>query len=122
MKRAALLAVVICAALGAALGAVQSSSGSAYAGTWAGTWEGPGTGQFDMTIENGKDGPTGRVAVTTDNGNYNADLKAIVFDGNKMTAKYDFPLDPSAEVAVTATFEARTAKGTWSLRAKGQDG
>jgi len=60
--------------------------------------------------------------VTTDNGNYNADLKAIVFDGNKMTAKYDFPLDPSAEVAVTATFEARAAKGTWSLRAKGQDG
>ena len=37
-----------------------------------------------------------------------------------MTAKYDFPLDPSAEVVMTATFDGGTAKGTWSLRAKGQ--
>ena len=31
-----------------------------------------------------------------------------------------FPLDPSAEVVMTASFEGATAKGTWSLRAKGQ--
>jgi hypothetical protein len=116
-----LLAFVFCATILTPLAATQSSSGGDYVGTWSGTWEGPGTGQFELTLENGKDGPTGKVAVTTDNGNYNADLKSIVFDGNKMTAKYDFPLDPSAEVAVVATFEARAAKGTWSLHAKGQD-
>jgi hypothetical protein len=37
-----------------------------------------------------------------------------------MSAKYDFPLDPSAEVVVTATFDGNNAKGTWSLRPKGQ--
>src|SRR5262249_8940601 len=87
----------------------------------SGTWEGPGTGQFELTIDKGKDGPTGKVAVTTDGGNYNADVTSIVFDGNKMTAKYDFPLDPSAEVSIAATFDAGAAKGTWALRAKGQN-
>ena len=38
-----------------------------------------------------------------------------------MTAKYDFPLDPSSEIAVTGNFEDRAAKGTWSMHAKGQD-
>jgi RNA polymerase primary sigma factor len=46
--------------------------------------------------------------------------KDVKFEGAKMSAKYDFPLDPSAEVVLTATFEGSTAKGTWSLRAKGQ--
>jgi hypothetical protein len=107
-------------ALVAVVGAAQTATD--YSGTWTGTWEGPGTGQFELTLEKSKDGaPSGKVAVTTDGGNYNADLKGIAFDGNRMTAKYDFPLDPSAEVGVTATFEDRTAKGTWALKAKGQD-
>jgi hypothetical protein len=102
--------------------AEQVASSERYAGTWTGTWEGPGTGQFELTLENGKDGaPAGKVAVTTDNGNYDAALKAIAFDGSKMTAKYDFPPDPSAEVSVAADFEDRAAKGTWSLRVRGQD-
>jgi hypothetical protein len=104
----------------ATLRAAQAPAADRYAGTWAGTWEGPGTGQFELLLAKGQDGaPTGKVAVTTDNGNYNADLKAVAIDGNKMTAKYDFPLDPSAEVAVTAEFDGeRAAKGTWSLRVK----
>ena len=48
----------------------------------------------------------------------NADQYAVAFEGAKMTAKYDFPLDPSAEVIMTATFEGSAAKGTWSLRPK----
>jgi hypothetical protein len=44
----------------------------------------------------------------------------VKFEGPKMSAKYDFPLDPSAEVVVTATFDGNNAKGTWSLRPKGQ--
>jgi hypothetical protein len=99
----------------------QAATGEQYAGTWSGTYDGAGTGQFDMMLDKGKDGTmTGKVNVTTDGGNYSADLKAIVFDGAKMTCKYDFPLDPSAEILMTATFDGRTGKGTWSLHPKGQ--
>ena len=47
-------------------------------------------------------------------------LKTVTFDGAKMSANYDFPRDPSARVVVTATFDGTAAKGTWSLRPKGQ--
>ena len=99
----------------------QASSAEQYAGTWSGAWDGSGAGQFELTLDKRKDSPvTGRVAVTSDGGNYTADLKSLAFEGAKMTAKYDFPLDGSSEVIVAATFEGSTAKGTWSLRAKGQ--
>jgi len=48
-------------------------------------------------------------------------LKAVVVEGKQITAKYDFPLDRSAEVVMKATFEERSAKGTWSLHPKGQE-
>jgi hypothetical protein len=74
-----------------------------------------------MMLDKSKDGGlTGKVNVTTEGGNYSADFKTVSFEGSKMTAKYDFPLDPSAEVVMTATFDGNTAKGTWSLRPKGQ--
>ena len=116
-------AIVVCL-LGAASHneARQSSNAGQYAGTWAGTWDGSGSGEFEMTLDKEKDGGlTGRVAVTTDGGNYTADLKSVSFDGNKFTAKYDYPLDGSSEVAVAGTFADRAAKGTWSLRTRGQD-
>jgi hypothetical protein len=101
-------------------GAAQSTSGGEYTGTWSGTWDGSGSGNFELTLEKAKDGGTaGKVAVTTEQGNYTADLKSVSFAGNKMTATYDFPLDASAEVALAATFEAAKAAGTWSLRPKG---
>ena len=46
-------------------------------------------------------------------------IRGGLTDANKMTATYNFPLDPSAEVALAATFEAAKAAGTWSLRPKG---
>ena len=99
----------------------QTAGAEQYAGMWSGTYDGGGTGQFEMTLDKGKDGGmTGKVNVTTDGGNYSADLKSVSFDGDKMMAKYDFPLDPSAEVVMTATFDKTTAKGRWSLRPKGQ--
>ena len=105
----------------ASIDARQASHGEQYAGMWSGTYDGSGTGQFELTLDKGTDGAmTGKVAATTDGGNYTADLKSVSFEGTKMTAKYDFPLDPSAEVVMTATFDDGTAKGTWSLRAKGQ--
>jgi hypothetical protein len=109
--------------IGSAAGieARQASNGEQYAGMWTGTYDGSGTGQFEMTLSKDKDGAmTGKVNVVTDGGNYTADLKAVAFEGAKMTAKYDFPLDPSSEIVMAATFAGGSAKGTWSLRAKGQ--
>jgi hypothetical protein len=114
--------VFLCGIAGAVHGdARQPVGGSEYAGTWSGTWDGAGEGKFDLMLASGSGAMTGKVAVTTDNGNYDAALRAIIFAGKKMTAKYDFPLDPSSEVVVMADFDAKTSKGTWSLRPKGQD-
>jgi hypothetical protein len=113
------LVLVACMA-GAAVRAEQASPGEQYVGTWAGTYDGAGTGTMELILDK-KDGAlAGKVSAATDGGNYTADLKDVKFEGGKMSAKYDFPLDPSAEVVMTATFEGTTAKGTWSLRAKGQ--
>jgi len=113
------LAVFFCASL-AGTAASTEQSGADYAGQWTGTWDGSGSGNFELTLEKAKDGGTsGKVAVTTEQGNYTADLKSVSFAANKMTATYDFPLDASAEVALAATFEAAKAAGTWSLRPKG---
>jgi hypothetical protein len=112
-------------ALGVSLGA-QASSGEKYIGAWTGTWDGAGSGTFEMTLDKATDAThgslTGRVEVGTDGGNYNAAFRTLAFDGPKMTARYDFPLDPSAEIVVTATFEDTAAKGTWAMRPKGQEG
>ena len=103
------------------IAARQAAGAEQYAGMWSGTYDGAGTGKFEMTLDKAQDGAmTGKVDVTTEGGNYSADLKSVVFEGPKMTAKYNFPLDPSAEVIMTATFEGSAAKGTWSLRPKGQ--
>src|SRR3954471_1156519 len=85
-------------------------------GTWSGTWDGDGgSGGFDLTLQRGKEGATiGKVAVTGDPA-YQAALRTIVFDGRKMTAKYDFTPQPAAEVTLKATFEKETAAGSWSL-------
>jgi hypothetical protein len=90
-----------------------------FVGTWSGTWDGAGSGGgFDVTLEQGKDGGvTGKVAVTGEP-TYKAVFKSLAFDGKKMSAKYDFPADESAEVVLAGTFEDKTATGTWSLRAK----
>jgi hypothetical protein len=119
-RRLALLVLLFCGLYSAAR-AAQSSAGEQYAGTWGGTWDGGGSGEFELTLEK-KDGAlAGKVAVTTEAGPYTADLKTVSFDGAKMNAKYDFPLDAGAEVIIAASFESSSAKGTWSLRPKGQD-
>lgn len=112
--------IVMCGIAWPPLQARQAAGGEQYAGAWSGTYDGAGSGQFEMLLDKGKDGMTGKVNVTTDGGNYSAELKSLSFEGAKMTTKYDFPLDPSAEVVMTATFDGSSAKGTWSLRAKGQ--
>jgi hypothetical protein len=113
--------VIGAAAAVAPMAARQAASPEQYVGMWAGTYDGAATGTLEMILDKGKDGGvTGKVNVVSEAGNYSADFKSIVFDGTKVTAAYDFPLDPSAEVVMAATFETASAKGTWSLRPKGQ--
>ena len=92
------------------------------AGVWPGTWEGAGSGGgFELTFEQPKEGAmTGKVSVTGEP-TYKATLRSLSFDGKKMTAKYDFPADDSAEVTLAGTFEGTKATGSWSLAAKGTD-
>jgi len=104
----------------AAIAAGQGASGDEYSGQWTGTWEGSGSGSFEMLLTKGSDGkPAGKVSVTTDGGNYNADFKRVSIAGKTIEAAYDFPLDPSAEVVMAATVDGTSVKGTWSLRPKG---
>jgi hypothetical protein len=107
----------------AQIDASQSSNVEQYAGTWSGTWDGAGTGDFVLKLDGTAGAVSGKVEVGTDGGNYTADLKSLAFDGSKMSARYDFPLDPGSgsEVVLAATFAGSTAKGTWSLRPKGQN-
>lgn len=101
--------------------AANSVPGEQFVGVWLGTWEGGGaSGKFDVTLTKDADGKvTGSVAVIADAGNYDTKFSSIAFDGDKMTAKYDYPPDVSGEIALTATFGATDAKGTWALQPKG---
>src|SRR5262245_5932361 len=93
--------------------------GSEFVGTWSGTWDTVGSsGGFELILEKGKDDKLGGRVSVTGEPTYKAVLKTLAFDGKKMTATYDFPPDARAEVALAATFEGASAKGTWSLRAK----
>jgi hypothetical protein len=115
---------VIAAAALALVGvvALAQSDIAAFVGTYSGTWEGGGTGRFDLTIERGSDGqPAGSVSVGTDQGDYTAKFKELSFDGQNMKARYEFPLDSQADVAITGTFNGGTVEGTWNLVAKGGD-
>ena len=90
-----------------------------YFGTWSGTWDaGDRSGGFDLTLEKGKGSAVGGSVSVTGDPTYKAALKTVTFDGPKMNATYDFPPDESAEVVLAATFDDKSAKGTWSLRVK----
>jgi hypothetical protein len=102
--------------------AAGPAGAAAYVGTWSGTWEGGGgTGTFELKLEGTGTAVAGSVNVGTDAGAYSAKFKSMAFDGNKMTAKYDYGLDTQAEIALTATFEGASAKGTWAMLPQGQE-
>jgi hypothetical protein len=88
-------------------------------GTWTGTWEGAGsTGGFELVLEKPKDGAlAGKVSVTGEPA-YQATLKTVAIEGNKLTGLYDFPITEGVEVSITCTFEGTTCKGTWVVREK----
>jgi hypothetical protein len=103
-------------------GAEPSSPGEQFVGTWSGTWDTTGSGGgFELTLEKGSDGVLGGRVSVTGEPTYKATFKALSFDGNKMSAKYDFPPAEGAEVALTAAFEGTRATGKWSVREKAGD-
>jgi hypothetical protein len=90
-----------------------------FIGTWAGTWDTAGSGGgFEVTLAKGTSGAlSGGVSVTGEP-TYKAAFTTVTFDGNKMTAKYDFPAAEGAEVVLAGVFDGNRATGTWSLREK----
>jgi hypothetical protein len=117
-----ILLLVLGAVGSAQRGTEGASNGEQFVGTWTGSWSSANSsGGLELTLEKGKDGIVeGRISVTGDP-TYKAVFKALSFDGNKMTARYDAPPDESAEIAVTATFEGSKANGTWTAQARGTD-
>jgi hypothetical protein len=107
--------------LGGLLSAARQTADQApdRTGTWTGTWEGAGgTGGFELTLEKPKDGALGgRVSVTGEPA-YQATLKTVAIEGNKLNAVYDFPITEGVEVTITCTFEGSACKGTWVVREK----
>jgi hypothetical protein len=103
-------------------GTEGASNGGQFVGTWTGSWDsGTSSGGLELTLEKGKDGIVGGKVSVSGDPTYEAAFKALSFDGNKMTAKYDAPPDASAEVSVTATFEGSKANGTWTAQPRGTD-
>jgi len=111
------LTLLLCALLLAiALPRAQSD----YVGLWVGTWEGAGgNGGFELTLEKGKENGLAGSVVVTGEPAYKATLRTVAFEGKKMTAVYDFPVDDSIEIVLDATVEESTLKGAWTARQKG---
>jgi hypothetical protein len=120
LAMSAVLAFGVCFGIATA---ADSPSGAEFIGTWKGTWEGGGgTGRFDLTLAAGADGKvSGGVSVGSDAGDYVAKFVSLSFSGNSLTARYSYPPDEQGDIALTATFDGKVAKGTWSLVPKGQD-
>lgn len=114
--------VLFASVLGLGGHSFAADAGTQYAGKWTGTWEGAGgAGRFDLTLETGSDGKlTGGVSVGADTGDYTAKFATFALTGNKLTAKYEYPPEPMAEIVLEATFENGKATGTWVMQAKGE--
>jgi hypothetical protein len=97
-----------------ALASVSASS-DRFVGQWTGTYVGDDTGQLTITLSRDADGrPTGGISAARDQGGrYELPFKSVSFDGDRMTAKYDWP--EGGEVTHEGTFGEDEAEGTWSF-------
>lgn len=122
MKRRSIwcLCLFVLTVINASAQRTENAQADSTGGTWTGNWQGAGSsGDFELTLERTPEGRLGgRVAVTGES-DYKAELKTAALDGNKLTAAYDFPPDPSVEVSLAATLDGNSLKGTWAAREKG---
>jgi hypothetical protein len=92
----------------------------AFVGTWEGTWTGGSSGKFGMTISKGAGGKlSGSISPTPDQGEgYTVAFKTVEVTSGKLTVKFE---DPSgeADIILTGSAEGKSAKGTYSVRQKG---
>lgn len=98
----------------------RADDGDAFVGTWEGTWTGGSAGKFALTISKGTGGKlSGSISPKPDEGDgYTVPLKSVEVISGKLTAKCE---DPNGEVEITLTgsAEGKSAKGTYSVRQKG---
>lgn len=123
MRNGLILCVLTVMFSGVGYGQADSRRASdSYVGTWTGSWtssEG-GTGELELTLEKTKDGaPGGKITAFGGESAHSAVFKTVTIDGNKMQAKYAYPLGEGGEITLDATFDGPAAKGTWMLRPPG---
>ena len=117
-----MLGLVFTALCAAMPPSAQTSADEKVIGTWAGTWEGAGgSGNLEVTLQKPKDGALGGMVSVLGEPAYKATFKTLSLDGGKMTATYDYPIEPNVEVVLAATFQEKECTGTWSAREKGSN-
>lgn len=115
-----ILSVAAVALLGAREAVARQDGSDAFVGTWEGTWSGGSTGKLEMKISKGAGGKlSGSISPRPDQGDgYTATFKSAEVISGKLTAKFDDP-NGEVEIILTASLEGKSAKGTYSVRQKG---
>jgi hypothetical protein len=100
--------------------AARPDDSNAFVGTWDGSWSGGGNGKFGMTISKGAAGKlSGSISPTPDSGDgYTATFKSVEVTAGKLTAKFEDP-NGESDITLTGSAEGKSAKGTYSVRLKG---
>jgi hypothetical protein len=120
-----LLAILLVAGLLSFAGSAtlaRPDDSDAFIGTWEGSWSGGSSGNVGMTFAKGAGGKlSGTISPKPEQGDgYTVPFKCIEVSGGKLTVKFE---DPGGEVEITlvGTVEGKSAKGTYSVKPKGQD-
>ena len=106
--------------LGTNEAAARADNSDAFVGTWEGTWTGGSSGKFGMTISKGAGGKlSGSISPQPDQGEgYTATFKSVEVVAGKLTVKFEDP-GGEADIILTGSAEGKSAKGTYSVRQKG---
>lgn len=121
--RISLLAILFIAGvtlLAAQEATARSEDSDAFVGTWEGAWTGGSTGKFALTIAKGTGGKlSGSISPKPDQGDgYTVAFKSVEVISGMLTAKCEDP-NGDVEITLTGSAEGKSAKGTYSVRQKG---
>lgn len=98
----------------------RPDASDAFVGSWEGTWTGGSSGKFGMTIAKGAGGKlSGSISPTPDQGEgYTVAFKSVEVVSGKLTVKFEDP-GGEADITLTGSVDGKSAKGTYSVRQKG---